>query len=162
MRIVFCWVGISGYMATCWTELAKRAGIDLLVLGYRSEAVVNNFEAGDIMRGLNCRLLDHDERQDYGLIHRSVKDFRPDIMFLPGWCSNTYMRLAFERDLAHIPRIMTLDSPRNSSDIRQVFARLKIGRYLDQQAGRPSFRFATFISLSRISTGKTRKYVNNR
>jgi len=135
MRIVFCWKDISGYMAACWKELASRPDVELFVLGYKPESVESDFDTNRIMDGLSYKLLEGPQWGDMGLTQKYLRDFQPDLMFLPGWYSPAYIKLAFAPDLSRTLRIMTLDSPRNSKDIRQTFARLKIGRYLDRLDG---------------------------
>ena len=74
MRLLLCWADISGYMAACWRALAAEEGIDLRIVAW--EAGQKTF-ANDLVRGLNCRLLTAEEKNDAGLIRSLVKFIFP-------------------------------------------------------------------------------------
>lgn len=112
MKCVVCWTNISGYMAACWRALATRPGIDLDVIAYADEHASSDtgFDGG-MLAGIRHRLLSPGERDDATIVERLVCERRPDVMLVCGWGFPAYRRLSTVRDLAHVPFIMSMDTP---------------------------------------------------
>ncbi len=153
MKIVICWSTISGYMAACWRELAERKDIEVFVLAFGSGKHNNtSFKNNNIMEGVNCRLLDHQERQNSRFIQNIIMEQEPDVLIFSGWSHPPYVRLAFEPDLQNTRRIMMMDNSRKYN-LRQMLARLKIGSFLDRMdsvfvAGERSWQLAKYLRIS--------------
>ncbi len=151
MKIVICWPTISGYMAACWRELSHRKNIELFILAYQSGAQNNTSFSQTIMNGINCRLLNETEYRDARLIHTIVFEQKPDVIVISGWDHPPYTQLAFEKELKNVWLIMMMDNSRKYN-LRQMFARLKIGAYLDRMnrvfvAGERSWQLAKYLNI---------------
>ena len=64
MRIVFCWLEISGYMAACWRALAAREGVDLQVIAFAPNTEGKAPFSPEVLAGVDHHLLDRQERAD--------------------------------------------------------------------------------------------------
>jgi glycosyltransferase involved in cell wall biosynthesis len=148
MKVVFCWSGISGYMAACWRELVQREGIDVSLLCRASSMPW----ASSIKDGLpDLRVVTKDELSNYDFVHQLVVASQPDIVVLSGWTYQSFNRLPFSRDLAHCRFIMAMDNPWLGT-WRQRLARIKIGFLLDRMdavavAGERCFQFARYLGV---------------
>ena len=113
MRVVFCWSQISGYMAACWREFAKYDGIDVSILAYRSGQRGTNAKFNDdVMKGLDCTLLDADERGDSQFIIDKVKSLKPDVLVVPGWINPAYCKVVLDPEIrSSTSIIMGMDTP---------------------------------------------------
>lgn len=143
MKVVFCWTGVSGYLAACWRELGKRRHIDSTLLCQKSLNPLGFAIAEGIP---NLRYLTQAEIADDQLIHKLVVSLKPDIIVLPGWTTACYTKLPFYRDLAQCRFMLAMDTPWNGT-FRQRLARLKIGSLIDRMdavavPGERSFQFA--------------------
>lgn len=87
LRIVVCWSEISGYMAACWRELAKRTDVELFVVAFKSGTGIYGEAAfaDDVMSGVPHRLLALEERGSLDLITSIVNERRPQVIFVTGW-----------------------------------------------------------------------------
>jgi hypothetical protein len=127
VRVVFCWTDISGYMAACWRELARRAGVEPHVVAYAPHAASNlGFEAG-VMAGVAHRLLPEAEHLDAGAWAREVLPLRPDVVVMAGWFNPGLRALRARPELAGAKFVMCMDNPWTGS-WQQRLARLKVGR----------------------------------
>jgi len=148
MKVVFCWSGMSGYMAACWRELARRPAVDTsLVVQWWSMPW-----SAELLEGLpEFRRVSEAESQQDELIHQLVAERKPDIVVLPGWTYRCFNRLPFYADLSHCKFIMSMDNPWQGT-WRQRLARLKVGRLIDRMdavtvTGERSFRFARHLGV---------------
>lgn len=133
MRVVFLWTTLSGYMAACWRELAKRPELDLLVIAYRSSAKSNTAFDDSLMAGIPHQLLDEGERMDgHGLIGR-VLAHRPDVIVATGWWQKHFRQVALAHELRDAAFIMGLDTPWRTP--LQYLNRLRFPRYLRRLDG---------------------------
>src|SRR5687768_3787480 len=107
MRVTFGWCDISGYMAACWRELARRPGVEVCILAYRAQTADAAFSE-ETVAGLNVRFLDEPERADAPAVRKLVADSRPDVIVISGWSSPAYRSLAYEPSLAKCKRVMTM------------------------------------------------------
>jgi glycosyltransferase involved in cell wall biosynthesis len=143
MKVIFCWAGISGYMAACWRELQRRPDIKTSLLCRASSIPWSS----SILEGLpDLRTLSREELADDELIHELVVARHPDVVVLPGWTYRCFNRLPFYRDLAHCRFMLAMDNPWQGT-WRQRLARLKIGSLIDRMdavavAGERCFQFA--------------------
>ena len=132
MRIVICWVQWSGYMAACWRALAKRPGVELLVLaehGMRAngQPVFDPKLIGD----LNCRLITTQQMHDADFLLKHVSDFRPQVVALCGWGIPAFRALAMHPSLAHVRFIMGMDTPRKDT-LRQRMGKYHLRRFFSR------------------------------
>lgn len=133
MRVVFLWTTLSGYMAACWRELAKRPELDLLVIAYRSSAKSNTSFDDSLLAGIPHQLLDEDQRMDgRGLIGRVVAH-RPDVIVATGWWQKHFREVALAPELMDAAFIMGLDTPWRTP--LQYLNRLRFPRYLHRLDG---------------------------
>ena len=134
MKIVFCWPTISGYMATCWRELAARPGVELFVVGMRRAAGKHSDFEASVMEGIPHHLLADDERSSYRRIRDIVRAQEPDALFLSGWQHRPYVRLAFDRSLRDVRRFMMIDTSLRRG-IQQRVGRAILRPYLARMEG---------------------------
>lgn len=129
MRIAICWVYFSGYMAACWRALAKRPGVELLVVCEKvlrpdGTPIYND----DVLSGINHRLLTTQELQDVEKVHEIVSAFRPQALAVSGWIVPSYRELVMRPDMSHVAVLMGLDTQRTGS-VRQALGRYRMRRY---------------------------------
>jgi glycosyltransferase involved in cell wall biosynthesis len=130
MNVVFCWPFITGYMAACWRALSGRPEVTASVIGFQSNVSGSDWKfQDDVVRGLNCRLLSPDERNDETLIHNLVVQHRPDVVVFAGWAHGPYRSLLNLPQLARTKFIMTMDTPYRGT-LRQRLGRFKVGGML--------------------------------
>lgn len=111
MRVVFCWQMISGYMASCWRELAGREGVELFVVARRPEGGSSVDFDTSLMAGIECELLTSAEMDDAQRLLSIVKAQKPDVLVLCGWATESFHRIAADASLRSVPCIMTMDTP---------------------------------------------------
>ena len=152
MRVTICWAHVNGYMAACWRALANRPGVVLSIIAFRSGAPTTNAAFSDsVVAGLDCRLLDSDERHDATLVATLVRERRPDLLVLCGWFHPPYVRLVNLPDLRDKKFVMGMDTPLRYT-WRQRLARLKLGRYLARMhrvivPGERSWHYARYLGV---------------
>jgi glycosyltransferase involved in cell wall biosynthesis len=135
LRVVICWTEISGYTAACWRALAARAGMELRVLAWPSSFSRSGTQfQRDLMAGLPVRFLEDAEQQDVDLVARLVTEHRPDVVLMGGWAERPYRSLVWETGLEQSRIVLAMDSPWKGT-LRQWFARVKIGGYIDRLDG---------------------------
>jgi glycosyltransferase involved in cell wall biosynthesis len=156
MKVVFCWSALSGYMAACWKELARRPEVDLHVIAHQA-ARAGTFHA-DLLTGLSHHLLGREERYDAPLIEHLVAEQQPDVIATTGWWLAPYRNLVFSQRQASVKFIMGVDSPWRHE--AQFLTRLRYGRSLRKfdhffVAGERSWQYVTRLGAApaRISRG---------
>jgi glycosyltransferase involved in cell wall biosynthesis len=107
--VVFCWTGISGYLAASWRALARRPEVDAHVVTFSGLAETDFDQA--LMDGIPSRLLDAEEREDARLIEDLVAEQSPDVVVLCGWFHRPYRQLAYAGRLQDARFVMGMDTP---------------------------------------------------
>ena len=147
VNIVFCWVEVNGYVASCWRALAATEHLNVSIVAGRAGSVVADNRFGDeIISGLDSEILGADLFRNQSRVAEVVLARKPDIVFIPGWVNPAFNALAFDRRLGQAKFIMGLDTPR-LDNLRQYLARLKVGRLVDRMdlvavPGERSWQFA--------------------
>jgi glycosyltransferase involved in cell wall biosynthesis len=151
MRIVICWDAVTGYLGACWRALARRKGVDLLVLaspwprgGGQDSARLSR----ELLRGIHGHLLGDAEKEDAGRIASLVLGHNPEAVLIGGWFQAGYRKLAFNPALSRARLILAMDNPRRDS-WRQRLAPLRIGSFLRRMdrvlvAGERSWQLARY------------------
>ncbi len=130
MKIVFCWTGISGYMAACWRELSRRPGVDLFVLAVGSQEAENvPFDSTATMEGIPHRLLTWKELNDAKMIREIVRQQAPDAVVLSGWNVRGYKRLPFAPALVDARFALSMDNQRRYN-LCQAAGKVILRRFL--------------------------------
>jgi len=130
MHVLFCWRQISGYMAACWRALDQMDDVQVSVLAYRSRGTHSTTDFADsTVEGLDCRLLNPDERDDAALIKRLVQERQPDVLVLCGWKQPAYRALAFDPALRDTPMFLAMDTQYQGT-WRQWLAPFVLRRFL--------------------------------
>jgi glycosyltransferase involved in cell wall biosynthesis len=125
MKVVICWSHISGYMASCWRALSARGDVDYALLAFQSSNTGTIAFDDALVAGLPCRLLSESEHTDANLVRSLVLREKPDVVVIPGWFHDPYVRLTRDPELAHARFCMTVDTPRRDT-LRQRLGRFKI------------------------------------
>lgn len=146
-KVVFCWEGMSGYMVSCWKQLAKY-DVELTVLLRKSkqswdqslEKEVSNLTAFEAEAFTYQNLLSYIER------------IGPDLVVICGWGRSAFRQLAFELRRRSIPMMLAIDTPFRA-DLKQFFARYYLRSYLNcfsriVVAGERSFQYARYLGFS--------------
>lgn len=155
-RVVFCWAGLSGYMAACWRALQGR--VNLRVLAFAGEAGSAPFAAG-LMEGIDATLLDAEKKEDGAYVAELVTGAKPDVVVLCGWFHKPYTALVKHPALQGVKFVMGMDNPWLGT-ARQKLARLRVGSFVQGMdavvvTGERSFRYARQLGVdeSRIYRG---------
>jgi glycosyltransferase involved in cell wall biosynthesis len=122
MRIVICWPQISGYMVACWRALAAMPDVDLRIIAF--DAGANSFSA-ELVGGLNCRLLNEQERGDAELIRSLVAAHDPEVLYISGWFHPPFRKLVTDPAFTSVPKWMGVDTPWRGT-LRQHLGRLAL------------------------------------
>lgn len=166
MKMLFVWTGLTSYMGDCWRELAKRSDIDLkvIVVIEKRNAVQISFQAEDVLRGLDYKLVDDDAAfPDLG-------GWRPDIIFSVGWRSRVCRYFVEDESWTGIPKVCCFDMPWRWK-FRCLVAPLVLGRFLRNYdaafvPGVVCERYAKWLGFKRIFKGlfgiKTERFYNGR
>jgi glycosyltransferase involved in cell wall biosynthesis len=156
MKIVFCWSAISGYMAACWKEMARRPEIDVHVIAHGS-ASGSSFHS-NLLHGLSHRLLSQREQDDAIAIEGLVAEQKADVVVTTGWWLAPYRNLVHSSKLAGTKFIMGVDSPWRHE--AQFLTRLRYGtsiRKFDHffVTGERSWQYVTRLGVppNKISRG---------
>lgn len=110
MRIVICWTHISGYMASCWREIASMEGVELFVVCMQGHTAGTPFGEG-VFAGVNGVLVPDDKFKDTEYVRGLVADQKPDVVMIAGWAYPSYRKLPFYPELASTPFVMGSDTP---------------------------------------------------
>ncbi len=128
--IVFCWSGISGYMAACWRELMRRPGLKVHVLAFAPHGDGRQVAFDErVMAGIPGRLLDPAARKDVEGMRREIVALKPDYVVFPGWMHQPYRELAARLHRDGIPLVLTIDTPWWGTP-RQHLGRFLLRRYI--------------------------------
>lgn len=82
---------MSGYMASCWRCLSDDHGVDTRVVAWSTEGSSDNAQFRDsVMHGINCRILNPEERENTEILEDFVRNWEPDVIVVAGWKVKTY------------------------------------------------------------------------
>ncbi len=149
IKVVFCWVDISGYMAACWRALSHHPDVDLHVLAFQAK---NETAFSDqLMAGINGRLLSLEERKNSALVRQHVLDQKPDVLVLCGWLHKPFRQLAFDSAFENTKFIMGMDTPWQGT-LRQQIGIFLLNRYLKRMShvvvtGDRSWQYAKHLGI---------------
>lgn len=111
MKVLICWSNISGYMAACWRELARRQEVDLKVVSFSPQASLTApFDPG-VVAGVDVIMEDSSSDALDLRLQQIEASFRPDVAVVSGWIHPAYVQLATRRRKTGAPTVMTLDQP---------------------------------------------------
>jgi len=108
MKIVICWSNVTSYWAALWKELGDREGIELYVIAF--EPPRNDSFSGDVLAGIEHRLLNMDEVRDYRLIADMVESADPDVLIVVGWFVKSYRQLVKDQRFSRVCKLMSVDT----------------------------------------------------
>jgi len=126
LKLVICWPDISGYMAACWRALSAREGIELKIIAFHAPA--QTFDS-NLVAGLDCRLLDEQERHDSALVESLVDERQPEVLYTSGWSHGPYRRLMTRADSAAASKWVGVDTPWRGT-LRQQIGRLALRSFI--------------------------------
>jgi glycosyltransferase involved in cell wall biosynthesis len=153
VRVVMCWMGVSGYLAACWRALAARPGLDLKVLFIPSLATPNAPFDPSLTDGLPAEALTGEEAADAEGVARRVLAHRPEVIVMPGWAVPSFRALVDRPELSRVPFAMAMDNPLRTDwrgRMRQTLGRVKLRRFLSRVSrvvvpGERSWQYARFL-----------------
>jgi glycosyltransferase involved in cell wall biosynthesis len=156
MKVAICWSHISGYASACWRALHAltrgMTNVDVQFLAWESNAAGTDIAFNnDLVAGLPIRMLSAKDYADFDLIHDHVTRIDPDVLILPGWMHEPYIRLALSPKLARAKKAMYVDTPWRGT-LRQRLARYRIASYLKALdgavvTGERSYQFMRHLGL---------------
>lgn len=164
MKMLFVWTGLTSYMGDCWRELAKRSDVSLkiIVVIEKRNAAQISFQAEDVLRGLDYKLIDDTAAfPDLG-------GWRPDIIFSVGWRSRVCRYFVEDEFWTGIPKVCCFDMPWRWK-LRCLVAPLVLGRFLRNYdaafvPGVVCERYAKWLGFKKIFKGlfgiKTERFYN--
>jgi glycosyltransferase involved in cell wall biosynthesis len=126
LRIVFCWAEVTGYMAACWQELARRPGIDLHIL--HTEQLTDQqppFHLGPLLNGLSHQPFAKEIANVDSWLLEQVTRRQPDVVVLCGWIFWPYTRLMSAKALESATMVLGMDSPWRGTAVQRV-AKLRL------------------------------------
>jgi glycosyltransferase involved in cell wall biosynthesis len=126
LSIVFCWPGISGYMAACWRALAAQPGVRVAILSTPSSKFVDS-----IVADLDCHVMTSEQEGSRDFVEGWVSQRKPDVVFIGGWAVGSFRALARAKQLAGVPFILGLDNPWQAT-LRQHLAPMILRGYLSR------------------------------
>ena len=115
MKVVICWIGVSGYLAACWRALAARPGIDLRLVLFPTVGNANAPFRADLAEGLPADLLEEKHTADVERVVSLVAAHSPQIVVIPGWVVPSFKALATHPKLRGAKFILTMDTPRRDN-----------------------------------------------
>ena len=125
MKILFCWTGVTSYMADCWRALQAQPGVELKVI-VETAASGREFAAEETLKGLDFELVEKDNASACE-IAVFASTFIPDVVFAGGWRSVTTRRVIERYQGA--ARVFCLDMPWRWS-VRCIAARWALRGFL--------------------------------
>jgi glycosyltransferase involved in cell wall biosynthesis len=127
MNITYLWTSPSGYLSSCIRALVQRPGVCVTLIAWEvGDDAPFDKTAVDVE---NQHSLDEATRADYAAVKKLVVESRPDVVVIAGWAHEPYVRLCFDPALSTAKFVIGADTPIRF-DLRQLFARLKIGGLL--------------------------------
>lgn len=119
MKILFVWSGLTGYMGSCWRELASRPGVDLkVVVDCANDVIGKGFNPSEVMAGL-----------DWAPSLDAIGSWGPDTVFSVGWHNKVCRSAALRRWGASTKKVCCFDMPWEFKP-RKFAARFVLWRYL--------------------------------
>ncbi|MGE3489586.1 MAG: glycosyltransferase family 4 protein [Vicinamibacterales bacterium] len=110
MKVVFCWSGMQGYIASCLQALSRLPSLELYVIHLDFNDLPFQEE---LLAGIpNVRLLASEPNL---AVPQMVVDQRPDIVFLCGWFYAPYRELLDRPELRSVKFVLGMDTPWNGS-----------------------------------------------
>ncbi len=126
IRVTICWPGLSGYMAACWRELAKREDLEITL--FVSWWKMKWDES--IIEGLpNFHRLDKSDFSDFKGLVKMVKASKPDVVVVAGWSLGGFRRLIGHHEFDSCRFIFAMDTPWVGG-LKQMIAPLFLRRLL--------------------------------
>ena len=116
MRIVICSSGYSGYSVACWRALSNQPDVKLKVYATRAEVPYDP----NIVKCLDVRIVEPDDN-----ITDEIVDFRPDIIDIGAWRIKPFLRVAFDKRLSGIKKLISIDTMWKGA-LRQRLARFRL------------------------------------
>lgn len=140
MKILFVWTGVTSYMADCWHELQRQAGVELKVVVEDAESG-KEFDRAKVLEGLDDDLT----------------DWCPDVVFAVGWHSELVRRMVTRADWKDVPKICCFDMPWRWG-IRCLAARFVLRPFLRNYVaayvpGETCARYARWLKFPRVHKG---------
>jgi glycosyltransferase involved in cell wall biosynthesis len=145
VRVVICWMGVSGYLGACWRALAGRGDVELTVVSRHRTEGTTAFDVEEITRGLNCRVLGEPAVEQAELVS-FVGQARPQVMIVSGWAVPAFRRLVYDPRFADVKKAMAIDTQWHGT-LRQRAGAYVMRGYLNRMdrvlvPGERSFQFA--------------------
>ena len=110
-KVLWCWSRLSGYMAAGWRELQKFDDVALKIVAWSARGSNEVAFDDELVSGLDCELLEQECRDDYAKIALACREFRPDVVVVPGWMGAAYRRLVVSDLAASCQVFMGMDTP---------------------------------------------------
>jgi glycosyltransferase involved in cell wall biosynthesis len=129
LRVVICWVGMSGYLVACWRALALRAGIDLRLVVFPTVGTVNAPFRADLVDGLAGDFLDEKYLGDTEHVAALVAAHQPEVVIIAGWAIPAFNGLISHPKLAAAKFGMAMDTPWKGT-LRQRLAPFKLAKFV--------------------------------
>lgn len=129
-------------MASCWRELGGRDGIEVKVITY-AKSKATNF-SNELMAGVDWEPRDRDG--DYESLRKSLDEFQPQVLVVPGWLDRNYREAAKELSKQGVCCVLTMDTPwwgttRQHVGLIALKSYVKLFRYV-AVTGERSFQYA--------------------
>ena len=112
-------------MAACWKRLSDDPEIELRVIAWSTgkESGAPAFD-DSITNGIDCELLSEAQRSNTDRILNSIQRFRPEVLVIPGWLSESYVRCVERLGPTPPKVVMAMDTPWKG-ELKQYATRIR-------------------------------------
>jgi len=99
-------------MAACWAALSARPEVEIHVVAVNpANEAQTAFDAALMGSTPHTFVSQADLDTNNGVVAGVVRNFKPDVLVIPGWANAAYNALPFAEGLSNTPVAMTMDTP---------------------------------------------------
>lgn len=132
LRVVFCWAEVTGYMASCWQELARHSDVDLHVLHTPKLFETRSpFDVDRLLEGVSNQQFSIETPGLEGWLLDQVASRQPHIVVVCGWIFKPYTRLMAHPRLKNARMILGMDSPWRGTAVQRL-SRWRLKQIVDR------------------------------
>lgn len=166
MRIGIVYTGAPKYMTDCWHALACTSGVRLKIWTEEDGQFDIFGDAEARLADLDATIVNSRDINELRLCETvaEISDFKPDVLLVSGWSLSLPRRVATDKSLRDIPKVLDFDMPWEWR-LRKVVARFVLGPYIHNfraafVPGQASEKYARWLGFRRDKIIKGRNCFN--